>query len=246
MFKIVPAIDIIDGQCVRLEQGDYSRQTTYNSSPVDMAKEWQDLGAELIHIVDLDAAKAGRPINLEVVEAICNTVSIPCELGGGIREFKDAKRVLEAGISRLILGSALIKNPLLTERLLEDLEVSAIVAGLDAKDGMIAVHGWLEKSNVTVLEIAADLYEKGIRNFIYTDISTDGMGTGPNCPAQKELCEAVPEAQVIASGGIGTDDHITELLELRLDNLEGVIVGKALYDKKVTFQGLHQKVIDFN
>ena len=241
-FKIVPAIDLRDNKCVRLQQGDYDRQTTYDASPVDMLQQWKDDGAELVHIVDLDGAKAGKPCHLSLIKEMTDQVDVPCELGGGIRKLKDVWDVLDAGIDRVILGSALIKEPDLTDRLLEDLAPEKIVAGIDARDGKVAVHGWLEDSDVSALDLARQLADKGIREFIYTDISTDGMFTGPACEQIKALCEALPQANAVASGGIGTAAHVTELVRLNLANLTGVIVGKALYDGKVTFAELDAAV----
>ena len=185
-FKIVPAIDLRDNKCVRLQQGDYDRQTTYDVSPVDMLQTWKDEGAELVHIVDLDGAKAGEPCHLPLIKEMTSTVDVPCELGGGIRKLKDVWNVLDAGIDRVILGSALIKEPDLTDRLLEDLAPEKIVAGIDARNGMVAVHGWLEDSDVSALDLAKQLADKGICEFIYTDIATDGMMQGTNTEAIRE------------------------------------------------------------
>ncbi len=238
MFKIVPAIDLRGGRCVRLEQGDYDRQTTYNADPVDMARTWQKEGAELIHIVDLDGAKGGKPCHLELIDRITSAVDTACELGGGIRQFDDVCACLDAGISRVILGTAIIENPELTTRLLGELDPAKIVAGLDARDGMVSVRGWRSDSSTDVIELAVQLAAQGVTNFIYTDISTDGMFTGPNLPSVRAMCEACPDAGIVASGGVGKPEHVRMLVDLGLDNLEGVIVGKALYDGKVTFAEL--------
>ncbi len=242
MLKIVPAIDIRHGKCVRLEQGDYDRQTTYEVSPTDMARKWQDSGAELIHLVDLDGAKAGHPVNLDVIERICASVSVPCELGGGIRTIADIEDALEAGVSRVILGTVVAENPTHAGALLEDFAACELVAGIDARGGKVAVRGWTEESQADAMDLAQELFLHGIQNFIYTDILTDGMFTGPNVKELVNLCRSLPEARVIASGGIGTAAHVATLAELNLDNLDGVIVGKALYDGRVTFEELAKAI----
>ncbi len=238
MIRIVPAIDLRGGRCVRLQQGDYERQTTYDANPVDMVRAWEDAGAELIHIVDLDGAKDGHPVHLELIRQMTAATDTPCELGGGIRTFDDVRACLDAGISRVILGTAIIESPELTKRLLSELDPAAIVAGLDARNGKIAVRGWLEDSTIDVVELAVSLVDQGVRNIIYTDISTDGMFTGPNVNGTKRLCEACPAAQIVASGGVGNADHVRGLAALEAENLYGVIVGKALYDQRVSFAEL--------
>lgn len=238
MFKIVPAIDLRHGKCVRLEQGDYDRQTTYDTSPIEMAEQWQALGAPLIHLVDLDGAKAGKPMNLAVIRKICSTVKTPCELGGGIRSIGDIEEALRAGVSRVILGTMIAEHPAHASALLEDFKAAELVAGLDARNGTIAIRGWVEESTVSAIDLARQLVDQGVRQFIYTDIATDGMFTGPNLEELGKLCEAVPEATICASGGVGTPEHIEQLVGLKLKNLEGVIVGKALYDGRVTYEEL--------
>lgn len=158
MFKIIPAIDVIDGQCVRLEQGDYDRQTTYTESPVNMGIEWEKAGASLIHIVDLDGAKNGKPTNLSVIGSVCEAVSCSCELGGGIRTEKDIRDALDAGVSRVILGTTLAENPGYGKTLVSTFGDERIVAGIDARNGKIAVRGWREESSTDVIDLARTLY----------------------------------------------------------------------------------------
>ncbi len=238
MLQIVPAIDIRHGKCVRLEQGDYDRQTTYDASPVDMARQFEAEGAPLIHLVDLDGAKAGHPANLATIARVCEAVSTPCELGGGIRSIVDIRDALQAGVSRVILGTLVAEQPSHAAALLEDFASDELVAGIDAREGRVATRGWLEESSVEAIELARELFEHGIRNFIYTDICTDGMFTGPNVEELTSICEAVPEARIIASGGVGSAEHVSLLAGLGLPNLQGVIVGKALYDGRVTYPEL--------
>ena len=193
-MKIIPAIDIRGGNCVRLFQGDYAKETVYGTDPAAQAKAWQDAGAEIIHLVDLDGAKAGHPVNLEAIEAICKNVTVPCELGGGIRTVEDARKVLDLGISRVILGTVACDDPKLAEK----------------------------------------LYRSGVSRIIYTDIATDGALCGPNLKSVANLCNLIPGCNVIASGGVSSAKDIANLNALGKANLEGAIVGKALYDGRVT------------
>jgi phosphoribosylformimino-5-aminoimidazole carboxamide ribotide isomerase len=211
-------------------------KTTWFSA--EQAKEWEDGGAEFIHLVDLDGAKNGAPANLEAVKAITDAVSIPCELGGGIRTIKDAEAVFNAGVSRIILGTIACREPELVDVMIEKFGAEKIVIGIDAKDGKAAVEGWLDDTGLDAFKLAEDFAKKGVKRFIYTDISTDGMLTGPNLEAQAELCERVPGCAVIASGGVAQALDIANLADLNKENLEGVIVGKALYDGRTTLKEL--------
>jgi phosphoribosylformimino-5-aminoimidazole carboxamide ribotide isomerase len=233
-LTILPAIDLRGGKCVRLIKGDYNREIVYSDNPVEQALEWESSGAEYIHIVDLDGAKGGSVENFQAIREITGTVKIPCELGGGIRSIGTAEKILDAGISRVILGTAACKNRELVVEMLEKFGPEKVVVGIDAKDGKAAVGGWLEDSGIDALELAEYFAGKGVVRFIYTDISTDGMLSGPNLDAQSELCDRVPGCKVIASGGIAEPDDVRKLLELNRDNLEGVIIGKALYDKRAS------------
>ncbi len=235
---ILPAIDLRGGKCVRLLQGDYNQETVYSDSPAEQAREWENGGAEFIHLVDLDGAKNGAPANIEVVRAITDAVSIPCELGGGIRTVEDAEAIFDAGVSRIILGTVACREPELVDVMIEKFGAEKIVIGIDAKDGKAAIAGWLDNTALDAFKLAEDFAEKGIKRFIYTDIATDGMLTGPNLEAQAELCDRVPGCAVIASGGVSQASDIANLAKLNKPNLEGVIVGKALYDGKTTLKEL--------
>lgn len=237
-FMIIPAIDLRGGKCVRLQQGDYDRQTTYDGLPVDVAHAWETAGAPLLHLVDLDGAKGGTPRHAEAIAGIAHALHIPCELGGGIRTEADIRLALSWGVRRVILGTVVAEAPERAEGWVKTFGAEAIVAGLDARDGKIALRGWLEDSRISVIELARHLAAEGVRRFIYTDINTDGMFTGPNLEAVARLCDAVPAAKVIASGGVGSAEHVHQLCALRRANLEGVIVGKALYDGRVTYADL--------
>lgn len=235
-IKILPAIDLRGGNCVRLLKGDYNQETIYSDSPGDQAQKWQDGGAEIIHLVDLDGAKGGSPENLDAIKAITARVNIPCELGGGIRTMETARQVLDAGVARVILGTVACKQPELVDEMLAEFGPEKVVVGIDAKNGMASVAGWLDDTGLDALELAAHFAEKGVIRFIYTDIATDGMLTGPNLQAQAELCDKVPGCQVIASGGIACPEDVANLATLGKANLEGVIIGKALYDRKASLE----------
>lgn len=235
---IIPAIDIRGGKCVRLFQGDYNRETVYGDSPAEQAVRWEKEGAHIIHLVDLDGAKAKQPVNLDAVREICSAVHIPCELGGGIRTLEDARKAFDAGVYRIILGTVACENPKLAKEFVSEFTAERVVVGIDARGGCVAVNGWLENSGVDAYELVLTLQDMGVTRFIYTDIATDGALSGPNCDAIAALCSRVPRCGVISSGGISSARDITALRELRKDNLEGVIVGKALYDGKTTYREL--------
>lgn len=235
---IFPAIDMRNGRCVRLFRGDYNQETVYGDSPADQAAVWQREGAPLIHLVDLDGAKTGYPVNVDSIRRICQTVSIPCELGGGIRNEKDAELVFSLGVSRVILGTAACENQNLIRSFIRHFGTEKIVVGIDARDGMVALRGWLETSSVKALDLAAEMAGLGIRRIIFTDIATDGAFTGPSIGPTSELCRTVPDCRIIASGGVSSDADAEKLAALKLDNLEGVIVGKALYDGRTTYRAL--------
>ncbi|MCK5843167.1 MAG: 1-(5-phosphoribosyl)-5-[(5-phosphoribosylamino)methylideneamino]imidazole-4-carboxamide isomerase [Victivallales bacterium] len=237
-FTVIPAIDIRNGKCVRLAKGDYDKETVYSNAPVDQAVIWEVGGAAIIHIVDLDGAREGAPVNLQAVKTITDAVSIPCELGGGIRSMEDASEAFAAGVSRIILGTVACRKPLLVKRMLDEFEAERIVVGIAAKNGKAAVALWLESTGVDALELAANFAEMGVERFIYTDIETDGMLSGPNLNAQSELCDRISHCAVIASGGVSSAGDIAALAALNKRNLEGVIVGKSLYDGKTTLQEL--------
>jgi phosphoribosylformimino-5-aminoimidazole carboxamide ribotide isomerase len=235
---ILPAIDLRGGKCVRLRQGDYQRETIYADDPAAQARAWAEGGAGIIHLVDLDGAKAGSPANLAAVAAICAAVPVPCELGGGIRSAAHAEAAFAAGAARIILGTAACEDPALVGGMIAAFGPERVVVGIDAKDGRAATRGWLEDSGLDALELAAGFAARGVRRFIYTDIATDGMLSGPNLAAMAAFCDRVPSCRVIASGGIAGKNDVLDLIALRRPNLEGVIVGRALYDGRVTITEL--------
>lgn len=231
-FKILPAIDLIDGHCVRLKQGDYAQETRYSNDPVQTAKKWEMLGGDLLHVVDLDGAKVGRPINFDAVKKVCKVLQIDVEIGGGIRTKQDADAWFACGVKRVIIGTAAIRVPELIPQLLAQYGEEKVVLGIDAKDGFVAISGWIEKSSISAIEMAKDFVLKGIRRIIFTDIDTDGMMNGPNLNAMKSLCLSVPQAKIIASGGVSKASDIKALRSLKCANLEGAIIGRAIYENE--------------
>ena len=232
---IIPAIDMRGGRCVRLFQGDYARETVYGDNPAEQAVKWMNDGAEIIHLVDLDGAKAGHPVNVEPIRRICESVNIPCEIGGGIRTEQDAELLFNAGVSRVILGTVACENPEIAKRFIEKFGPEKVVVGIDAR---VAVRGWIETSKVDALELAVKMTELGVKRIIFTDIATDGAFTGPSLKPTAALCRLVPDCKIIASGGVSAAEDAAKLSALKLPNLEGVIVGKALYDGRTTYREL--------
>jgi len=222
---IIPAIDLKDGRCVRLLQGRADAVTVYSDRPEDVAKRWQELGAKVIHVVDLDGAFSGTQKNIEGIKSIRRAVSVDIELGGGIRDMERIEMLLGLGINRVILGTVAIERPELVKEASRRFP-GRIIVGIDAKDGLVAVKGWVEVTSVKAKELALKMEEYGAWGIIYTDISRDGMLTGPNIEAIREMVEAV-NIPVIASGGVSSIDDIKRLKEIK--GLWGVITGKALY-----------------
>ncbi len=233
---IFPAIDILDGQCVRLIQGDYNREKVYSNSPVDMAKQWEEKGAEFIHIVDLNGAKTGESINKAVIIEIANTVSIPIQVGGGIRSIDTIEAYLKNGVNRVIIGTAAINDQAFLQESVKRFG-EQIVVSIDAKNGFVATDGWTDTSDVSALELIKKLEEVGVKTIVYTDIAKDGMLQGPNLTEQQTINEAT-KMDVIASGGVTTKEDIANLQNL---NMYGAIIGKALYDGKLEFESLMEE-----
>jgi phosphoribosylformimino-5-aminoimidazole carboxamide ribotide isomerase len=224
---VIPAIDLKEGKCVRLEQGLMDKDTVFNDDPVAQARAWQDQGAELLHIVDLDGAFAGVPKNRAAIEAIINAITIPAQLGGGIRDIATIEAYLSLGLSRVIIGTAAQRNPELVREACARFP-GRIVVGIDAKDGMVAVQGWAEVTNITAVELARKFEDCGVTAIIYTDISRDGMMQGPNLEATRSLAEAV-SIPIIASGGVSSLKDIENLMRIESSGITGVITGKAVY-----------------
>ena len=224
---VIPAIDLKEGRCVRLEQGLMDKDTVFNDDPAAQALEWQRQGAELLHIVDLDGAFAGEPRNRSAIEAILGAISIPAQLGGGIRDLATIEAYLALGLSRVIIGTAAQRNPDLVKEACSRFP-GRIVVGIDAKNGMVAVQGWAEVTDCTARDLARRFEGYGVSAIIYTDISRDGMLQGPNLEATRELAEAVA-IPVIASGGVSRLEDIKNLMAIEKSGITGVITGKAVY-----------------
>lgn len=223
-MRIYPAIDIKDGNCVRLLRGSFSDVTVYGDSPSDMAEKWESLGAEFIHVVDLDGALKGKWVNEDAISAICKAVNVPVQTGGGIRTMEDIEQRLSSGISRVIIGTKAVADADFVKNAVEKYG-DKIVIGIDAKDGMVAVEGWEKTSEFKAVDFAKKMAALGVKTIVYTDIATDGTLAGPNVKAMAQMAEAV-DADIIASGGVGSLEHIKSLVST---GVEGVIVGRALY-----------------
>jgi phosphoribosylformimino-5-aminoimidazole carboxamide ribotide isomerase len=233
-FIIYPAIDIRDGKCVRLVQGDYNQETVYNTNPLEVALEWEASGGQWIHLVDLDGAKAGHPVNDQLIGKIASSVKVPVQVGGGLRTEQDVDRLLSLGVSRVILGTAAIEDREFVYKLL-DKHGEKVAIGIDARDGFVATRGWLETSQVKAEDLAVQLAEHGAKTFIFTDISRDGMMGGPNVEAITQLAK-VSGQTVIASGGVSKMEDLTRLAEQAGNGVGGAIVGKALYTGSIKLE----------
>ncbi|MDT2044961.1 1-(5-phosphoribosyl)-5-[(5-phosphoribosylamino)methylideneamino]imidazole-4-carboxamide isomerase [Bacillus sp. 1780r2a1] len=231
-FSIYPAIDMRGGKCVRLLQGDYDKETVYGDSPVDMAAQFAGEGAKWIHMVDLDGAKAAKRVNNEFVLEVKKKLGVNVQIGGGIRSEEDVAYYLENGIDRVILGSAAISNPEFVKKMLRQYG-EKIAIGIDARDGYVATEGWLETSTVKATELGKELAEAGAETFIFTDISTDGMLSGPNIEGIVSMAKATGKS-VIASGGVSKLEDLKALQAYEKDGVVGAIVGKALYTNQFT------------
>ena len=228
---LFPAIDLKNGEAVRLEQGDMARATVFNRDPAAQAKAFEQQGFEYLHIVDLDGAFAGKPVNAAAVESILGAVKIPVQLGGGIRDRGTIDAWLDKGIARVIIGTAAVRNPALVKEAARAYP-SHVAVGLDARDGKVAVEGWAETSELTALDVAKRFEAAGVAAIVHTDVARDGMLKGPNLEATTALADAVA-IPVIASGGFASIDDIRALLKPRAEKLAGAIVGRALYDGRI-------------
>ena len=230
-MQIWPAIDLRGGKCVRLQQGDYDRETVFGEDPAQMARHWVAQGAEYLHLVDLDGARDGRPGNIESIRAILSAVHIPCELGGGIRSEAAIGELLELGLSRLVIGTKALKEPEWFRMVCRRFP-NRLVLGIDAREGRVATEGWLETSDVAATDMARQFAGEPIAALVYTDIATDGMLAGPNLAAMAEMQRAV-DLPVIASGGVTTAADVAALARIPV---AGCIVGRSLYEGKLTLR----------
>ncbi|MDD3839332.1 MAG: 1-(5-phosphoribosyl)-5-[(5-phosphoribosylamino)methylideneamino]imidazole-4-carboxamide isomerase [Clostridia bacterium] len=232
-MRIYPAIDLRQGRCVRLVQGNFDKQTVYSHHPEQIAAEWEQKGAKFIHVVDLDGAYKGLSQNFNAIKKILNSVNIPIQVGGGIRSIQDIDRYLDAGVNRVIMGTAAIKNPEILDQAL-NMYGEKVVVGIDAKNGFVATDAWTEVGDVSVYQLADKMYRKGVKNIIYTDISKDGTLTGPNIDTLKALVDKY-DANIISSGGVASIEDVRRIKET---GAAGVIVGKALYSGVLNLEEL--------
>ena len=224
---IIPAIDLKGGQCVRLSQGDMDRATVYSENPAEMAKTWQGMGAKRIHVVDLDGAVSGQPKNRDAIIAVVSAVSVPVQLGGGIRDIETIKEYFSCGIDRVILGTAAFKDPRFLEKSCRAWP-GRIIVGIDATDGMVCVQGWTEKTAMSVVDLVKKIEHLPLAAIVFTDIKRDGMLTGPNIESTAQLARST-HIPVIASGGVSRIEDIEALLTVEEFGVSGVIIGRALY-----------------
>jgi phosphoribosylformimino-5-aminoimidazole carboxamide ribotide isomerase len=226
-MDVIPAIDLLAGRCVRLYQGDYDQAQTFDENPVAVARQWAAEGASHLHVVDLDGAKAGHPVNVQAIEAIVRAVDVPVQVGGGLRDRQGVVDLLNRGVQRIILGTVAVEQPDLVNQLCQEFS-GQIVVGIDARNGKVATRGWLETSEVTATDLAQQMAAYGVAAIIYTDIYRDGTLQGPNLEALRELASSV-EVPIIASGGVSSVTDLLSLLALEPTGVAGAIVGRALY-----------------
>ena len=243
MTRIIPAIDIIDGKCVRLVRGDYSQVKTYSSNPVDVAKAFADAGCERLHLVDLDGAKGGHVVNYRVIENIASSTSLVIDFGGGVKSEQDARIAFESGAWMITGGSIAVKNPELIMSLLTGYGSERIILGADAKNGKIAVSGWMEGSDCEILDFISDYVSKGVSQVISTDVAADGTLAGPSTCLYKAILERVPQVHLIASGGVSSMADVYALNEI---DVPDVIVGKAIYEGHISLAALEKYNVSGN
>lgn len=234
-MRIIPAIDIIDGKCVRLSQGDYNQKTVYNENPLEVAKQFEDAGLKYLHLVDLDGAKAKKVINWKVLESITSRTNLNVDFGGGLRTTEDVKTVFNAGAKQVTAGSIAVNEWEAVLQWMTDFGAEKIILGADAKNGRIATHGWLDDSGLDVLEFISDYQKAGIEYVVCTDIAKDGMLEGPSIQLYERILANSPALKLIASGGVSSLGDIQELKQI---GCEAAIVGKAIYEQKITLKGL--------
>ena len=239
-MKIFPAIDIKDKKCVRLVKGDFNNKTEYEMSPVEQANKFKDYGFKNLHIIDLDGALTGQTVNLEIIKDIVNKFDIKIEVGGGVRNFDSIQKYTDAGVEKVILGSAAINDKEFLENACKKFP-NKIALGLDAKDGYLAVSGWKKNSNLKTLDFLKEVNDYGVSRLIYTDINKDGMKTSPNFEGTEKIANN-SNFPVIISGGVSSIEDIKKAKELNNKNIEGIIVGKAIYDGDIKLEDLAKEI----
>ena len=241
MIQLYPAVDIRGGQCVRLNQGRFNQETIYNPDPTETALSWEAEGAPWLHVVDLDAARGGSPesnYNQSEIAKICKALQIPVQVGGGIRTFEDIRKMFDLGVKRVIIGTSAVRDPYMVADAIYSYKAEKIVVGIDARDGEVCVQGWTEGSGLDVLDFASQMEALGVRRFVYTDISRDGTMHGPNLKAYRVMGKRLRKAYITAAGGVGSFDDVRALNTLTSYRVDSVIVGRALYEKRLTSKQL--------
>jgi phosphoribosylformimino-5-aminoimidazole carboxamide ribotide isomerase len=234
-MRIIPAIDIIDGKCVRLTQGDYTQKKIYNENPLEVAKEFEDAGLKYLHLIDLDGAKAGKVLNWKVLETLTTNTKLNVDFGGGIKTDEEVKRLFDLGVKQINIGSIAVTQPLKIGEWIELFGREKIILSADVKNEMIAISGWQEDSSILITTFLKDYIQKGVEYVTCTDISTDGMLTGPNVELYTKILLSFPQLNLVASGGVSCLDDLVELQQIGVD---GAIVGKAIYEGRVTLAEL--------
>lgn len=234
-MRIIPAIDIIDGKCVRLTQGDYDQKKVYNENPLEVAKSFEGVGIQYLHLVDLDGAKSGHIVNHRVLEKIATQTNLKVDFGGGIKSDEDIRTAFNSGARQITCGSIAVKNEEIVKNWIAEYGSDRLILGADVKNKMIAIHGWTEETAISVEDLILKYAKYSLNNVICTDIATDGMLTGPNIELYKELMNQFKAIRLIASGGVSS---LNDLIELRENGLEGAIIGKAIYEGKIILEQL--------
>jgi phosphoribosylformimino-5-aminoimidazole carboxamide ribotide isomerase len=242
-MRIIPAIDIIDGNCVRLSKGDYSTKIIYNENPLEVAKSFENHGIEYLHLVDLDGAKSSEIVNYKIIEQIAAKTNLKIDFGGGLKSDKDVKIAFESGANQITGGSIAIKNSELFEKWISYYGSEKVILGADALNEKVAVSGWLENSNVDLIPFIKNYQSKGIQYVICTDISKDGMLEGPSFELYSRILSEIPNIKLIASGGISTFEELPKLAEM---GCEGTIIGKAIYEGRITLKQIENYILNAN
>ena len=240
-FTIFPAVDILDGKCVRLLKGDYNFISTYYEDPLEPALLWQETGSQWLHIIDLDGAKTGEPVNIDLIKRMIEKTNLKIQIGGGIRSIDTAQAYIEAGVERVIIGSKALEEPDFARELIEVFGKDKIVVSVDGKDNKALSDGWLEDSGKTLTEITEELVMNGVENFIFTDTDKDGTLLGPNIEMALTLAKLTPKG-IIVAGGIGADEHVLSIAAEAENGLIGAVIGRAIYTGQVDLPALLKKI----
>ena len=239
-MRIIPAIDIIDGKCVRLSKGDYDTKKIYNENPLEVAKSFEAHGIQYLHLVDLDGAKSSKIVNHKILESIASKTNLKVDFGGGLKSYADLKIAFESGANQITGGSIAVKNPVLFQEWISKYGSDKIILGADANNEKVAISGWLEESNEDLIPFIQNYQSKGIEYIICTDIAKDGMLEGPSFDLYKKILNQIPNIKLIASGGISTFDELPKLAEM---GCEGTIIGKAIYENRITLKQLENYIL---